>query len=172
MLPRQNSRQGRRENHLSEVAREAAAKGWTSGRLRWLQGEAEVASLGYTIADVYGMRVLTLEYRVTHSGERVTIPIELQTTKPRFGGVRWWGRCSCGRRVAKLYLPPGATRFACRHCHGLTYASCQQHDKRADALRRNPQAVAALVNDPRGCSVRDLGLALKALRYSRDGRAR
>jgi hypothetical protein len=157
---------------LSEVAREATAKGWTSGRLRWLQGETEVASLGYTIAEAYGMRVLTLEYTITDTGERVTIPVELETTRPRFGGVRWWGRCPCGRRVGKLYLPPGATRFACRYCHGLTYASCQQHDKRADALRRNPQALAALVNNPGECSPADLCLALKALRFGRDGRAR
>src|SRR5437667_350708 len=83
---------------------------------------------------------------------------------------RWWGRCPCGRRVGKLYLPAGATRFACRHCHGLTYTSCQEHDKRVDALRRNPEVLAELVNNPRGCSVSNLGLALKALRYGQERR--
>jgi hypothetical protein len=150
---------------LSEVARKVAAHSRVSARVRWLRGETEIASISYTIADEYGVRVLTLEYAITRTGELVTIPIRLETTRPRFGGVRWWGRCPCGRRVGKLYLPGGATRFACRHCHGLTYTSCQQHDKRADALRRNPEALAALVNNLQGCSVTNLGLALKALRY-------
>jgi hypothetical protein len=37
-----------------------------------------------------------------------------------------------GERVGKLYLPPGATRFASRRAHDLTYTSCQEsgRDKR------------------------------------------
>ena len=30
-----------------------------------------------------------------------------------------------GRRVRKLYLPPGSRRFGCRNCHDLTYTSSQ-----------------------------------------------
>jgi hypothetical protein len=162
--------EGSRTLDLSEVARKAAVHAWCSGRLRWLRGETEVASLCYTVSEEHGTRVLTLEYKITRTGEVVRIPVRLETTRPRFGGVRWWGRCPCGRRVGKLYLPAGATRFACRHCHGLTYTSCQEHDKRVDALRRNPDALAALVNDPQGCFVKNLGLALKALRYGQDRR--
>ncbi len=33
----------------------------------------------------------------------------------------------CGRRVGKLYLPPGEAYFACRECHQLTYQSQQEH---------------------------------------------
>jgi hypothetical protein len=62
---------------------------------------------------------------------RSTVP--LTTTRPRFGGLRWWFRCPlgvkgepCGRRVGKLYLPPRARDFGCRHCHQLTYRSCQE----------------------------------------------
>jgi hypothetical protein len=33
---------------------------------------------------------------------------------------------SCGRRVGKLYLPPAGGYFGCRHCHDLTYTSCQE----------------------------------------------
>ena len=36
---------------------------------------------------------------------------------------RWWARCACSRRVAKLYLPRNATNFRCRHCHQLRYRS-------------------------------------------------
>lgn len=50
-----------------------------------------------------------------------------------FGGVRWWFTCPltlsgvrCYRRVGKLCLPPGAVYFGCRHCHHLTYRSCQE----------------------------------------------
>jgi len=47
--------------------------------------------------------------------------------------VRWWFSCprvldgeECGRRVGKLYRPPGSRTFACRHCLDLTYQSCQR----------------------------------------------
>jgi hypothetical protein len=32
-------------------------------------------------------------------------------------------------RVGKLYLPLGSRYFGCRHCHELTYASCQESHK-------------------------------------------
>jgi hypothetical protein len=53
----------------------------------------------------------------------------LEGTAQHFGGVRWWFLCplaGCGRRVAKLYLPPGGRYFGCRRCHRLTYTSCQE----------------------------------------------
>jgi len=47
-----------------------------------------------------------------------------------FGGVRWWFICLlsydgvyCGRRVAKLYCPPGGIYYGCRHCYNLSYDS-------------------------------------------------
>jgi hypothetical protein len=62
-------------------------------------------------------------------GERVGLLI----TEPARGGVRWWFACPlasegepCGRRVAKLHLPPGGRGFGCRRCHDLTYESSQQ----------------------------------------------
>jgi hypothetical protein len=77
--------------------------------------------LSYTVKDRQG-----LEHRV----EEV---LRLQTTRPTFGGVRWWFSCprmldgeECGRRVGKLYRPPGSRTFACRHCLELTYESCQR----------------------------------------------
>jgi hypothetical protein len=102
--------------------------------------------------------------------------VGLEALPLAFGGVRWWGRCplvldgrSCGRRVLRLYLSPGARCFGCRLCYRLTYRSAQEHDKRVDALRRNPEALAALVNDPPpAASARDLILALEALRWGQD----
>ena len=45
----------------------------------------------------------------------------LSQTSPPYGGSRWWMHCVCNRRVAKVYLPRGATRFRCRRCHQLRY---------------------------------------------------
>jgi hypothetical protein len=55
-------------------------------------------------------------------------------------GVRWWFPCpqmldseECGRRVGKLYRPPGSRYFSCRRCLDLTYESCQK-SHRCDGL--------------------------------------
>jgi hypothetical protein len=60
--------------------------------------------------------------------------IPLTTTPCRYGGKRYWFICPmsrsgryCGRRVAKIYL--GDSLFACRHCYGLTYASCNASER-------------------------------------------
>lgn len=62
--------------------------------------------------------------------------IPVTTTPCYYGGVRYWLRCPavtdgllCENRVGVLYLPPGGTVFGCRHCHDLTYESCQQSHK-------------------------------------------
>jgi hypothetical protein len=153
---------------LSELERDGAFRPGYTGRVRWLRGETEVSSIGYAVSRQLGGLVLTLHYKITRTGEGVTIPVRLETTRPRFGGVRWWGRCPCGRRVRKLYLPRGATRFACRQCHGLTYTSAQEHDKRVDALRKDPDALAAIMSDVRNVGSTQLLLALKAMRAERE----
>src|SRR3954471_19126471 len=46
--------------------------------------------------------------------------IELTTTRPPYGGVRWWFICPrSGRRVMKLHLPRGGRTFAARQFWGL-----------------------------------------------------
>ena len=41
--------------------------------------------------------------------------VELTTSRPHFGGCRYWFVCpSASRRVAKLYLPLGGDRFLSR----------------------------------------------------------
>ena len=66
----------------------------------------------------------------------------------RGAGRVWWFLCpSCtghnaGLRRARLYLPAGASRFACRDCHDLSYRSSQdkaawcREGKRPDCLRK------------------------------------
>jgi hypothetical protein len=111
-----------------------------------------------------------LHYTFTRDGQAVDYRVRLTTTRPRFGGLRWWFVCPlivggrpCERRVGKLYLPPGARYYGCRRCYGLTYKSCQEHDGRVSALRRNPELLADLLDNPEAASVGQLILALKAI---------
>jgi hypothetical protein len=63
-----------------------------------------------------------LQYKV--NGTLKDYRVNLDTTPCQFGGVRWWWRCPLhGRRAAKLYLPPGATTFACRQSYQAAYRS-------------------------------------------------
>jgi hypothetical protein len=69
-----------------------------------------------------------LRYAMTDywTGEEIEIDDEifLATTRPLFGGLRWWFLCPrSGRRVRKLYLPLGARHFWSRRAYGLAYAS-------------------------------------------------
>jgi hypothetical protein len=67
---------------------------------------------------------LRLRYNV--NGERVGCMVRLESTRPNYGGRRWWFVCPLvGRRAAKLYLPPGGRLFGSREAYGLTYAFCQ-----------------------------------------------
>jgi hypothetical protein len=50
--------------------------------------------------------------------------VKLVTTKPHFGGVRYWYECpACGHGVAKLYAVDSDRRFLCRRCRGACYFS-------------------------------------------------
>ena len=73
---------------------------------------------------------LRLHYRA--NGEAVDYKVQLVTTKPNYGGRRWWFICPIvrrdggpPRRVAKLYLPSGSKYFGSCEAYALTYASCQ-----------------------------------------------
>ena len=67
--------------------------------------------------------------------------VELVSTSPHYGGLRWWFICpvtvggrACQRRVRKLYLPPGGRSFACRRCCQLSYTSQRQDDNEPRAF--------------------------------------
>ncbi len=117
-----------------------------------------------------------LSYTITNPStkerESLDYHVELTTTRPRYGGLRWWfvcplvvRGCPCKRRVGKLYLPPGGRYFGCRHCYELTYESTQTHDGRVSRLRRNPALLAAMMENLERASPGQLMLALKALRW-------
>jgi hypothetical protein len=86
----------------------------------------------------------------------VDYKVRLVTTKPNYGGRRWWFICPLvrrdggpPRRVAKLYLPSGGKYFGSREAYGLTYTSCQESGKNRELFRR----LAVMRGDnPRGCA--------------------
>jgi hypothetical protein len=101
----------------------------------------------------------------TGQHESAAYRVGLTTTRPHFGGRRWWFVCPlgvdgrpCGRRVGKLYLPPAGRYFGCRHCHGLTYTSCQDR-RRFDSLYRRLAREAGV----------DVAAARRALRRPGEG---
>ncbi len=104
-----------------------------------LSGKGEKIGFCYTVTQVGDVELI---FRIRYTIERgnrkelVDLPIQLQTTRPNFGGVCWWFTCPlevdeipCGLRVRKLFLRPGNSNFGCRHCHDLTYQSCQESHK-------------------------------------------
>lgn len=100
----------------------------------------KTGSIGYWMdTDFASWITMTLDYAVTNrevEKKEIKEPIQLTTTRPNYGGKRWWFLCPlikhgrlCNRRVGRLYLPPGSLYFGCRHCYHLTYTSCQDSHK-------------------------------------------
>jgi hypothetical protein len=98
-----------------------------------------------------------LRLAYTLRGERIEDLIEITAIPSPLGHGRWRyyfncpgvGGVECGRRVGKLYLPLGESRFACRACHDLTYRSSKEHDKRMDMFRRlSPEDLARALKNP------------------------
>ena len=111
---------------VNRLARWGALKSGAAGTLTFTDGRGgPVGSVGYRTVG----RVLVLRYAANE--EPVECPVTLQTTTPGFGGWRHWFTCPlavdgvpCGRRAGKLHLR--GRWFGCRHCHRLTYRSCQE----------------------------------------------
>ena len=118
-----------------------------------------------------GMTSLRFSYSVAREGEEkesMDYKVQLVATPCRFGGRRYWFICplskdgrACGRRVARLYIPPGGRYFGCRHCYELTYRSAQEHDGRLSALAKLPPDV--LLQMSRSGSPRNRLLCLEAI---------
>lgn len=116
-----------------------------SGVCSWTRGGETTARLGTRVWWEGSCPRVRLTYTVTARGrEPVDVALELDTdsTPAWFGGVRRWLLCPgasasrpCGRRVGTVHLPGGATRFACRDCHRLTYRS-RQESRKWDSLYR------------------------------------
>ena len=75
---------------------------------------------------------------------RITYRVELTTTRPRYGGERWWFVCpSSGRRAFKLYLPNGGRYFLSRAAYRLAYQVTRE-DTLSRHLRRAERVLAKL----------------------------
>jgi hypothetical protein len=84
------------------------------------------------------------------TGQQLAIDdkIYLVSSRPHFGGLRWWFICPrSNRRVRKLYLPLGGRHFWSRRAYRLGYASQRQtvYDR---ALRRARKVCLRLGGDP------------------------
>jgi hypothetical protein len=160
-----------REGILRAGVRLAGTKGLISGRAQFctVGYEVDLRDLSRPFLWLWHSWGMQLAERPASPAD--VRPVPLSTTRPRFGGLRWWFHCPllgpggrpCHRRVGKLYLPRHGRFLGCRQYHNLTYKSCQEHDKRVDALRRNPALLDAIVNNPGAALDSRLILVLKAL---------
>ncbi len=113
---------------------------YISGSMQWtLTRTGEVtATIGYE-ANLLDPAAawLRLQYTATvrNTGAKTDrdYRVKLETTRPNYGGLRWWFLCPItGRRVRVLYLPgSGGSVFASRQALGLAY-----HSQRATAEDR------------------------------------
>jgi len=154
-----------------------AADHWCGGIWGWKDTRTgEMTSrIGYEVRTQGASGWVRLYYAFTsgpHEGEEIDYRVPLTTTRPHFGGLRWWFICpgqGCGgRRVGKLYLPPGGIYFLCRHCYDLTYRSAQEHDKTRDRYRHmfSEELLALMDNE----GVPDIRAAMEILERFRGWR--
>jgi hypothetical protein len=113
--------------------------GLCSGVISWTNCLGErTASISVTVCTMHGENYARFQYtstrRSTQEKTECDDEVPLVSTPCHFGGVRWWFICPlttngapCGRRVAKLYCPPGAKHYGCRHCHNLSYDSRNEY---------------------------------------------
>ena len=99
----------------------------------------EVASLGYEASLLDPAAAwMRLRYTIGDGEARRAFDykVDLTTTRPPRGGLRWWFLCpSSGHRCAKLHRPPSGDLFAARQAWRLGYAS-----QRVAPLERRRQA--------------------------------
>jgi hypothetical protein len=129
-----------------------------AGSWRWTYRSGRDFSVNYEVntldlAAAWVRLSYSWVWAASQQGASADYCVRLTTTRPRFGGLRWWFLCPlvingwpCERRAGKLYLPPHGRYFGCRQCHELTYRSVQEHDKRADMLRKHPGLMATLLD--------------------------
>jgi len=99
---------------------------WTSGTLNWsvVDTGEHVASIGYE-ADLTDSDSAWMRLKYTRNDISENYLVDLATTRPNFGGRRWWFLCPAKRiRVTRLHLPRGGDKFASRQAYGLAYR-CQ-----------------------------------------------
>jgi hypothetical protein len=114
------------------------------GSTEWYRGKQMTALLLYRVEPD---RLLLYYFHRRHDGRWRLIEecVYLDRTPCHYGGERSWFMCpDCGKNVAVLYAL--RTRFACRHCHNLTYESTRENAF-LRTLRRQKKALKQLSRD-------------------------
>jgi hypothetical protein len=143
--------------HPSRVAIEDSLRLDLSGlirRKRVFPGAYCAGSLIWTVSDT-GRRIGFFDYEANlvhpahayvrlHQRENDLLPdyrVRIEQAPCRFGGSRWWWICPLtSLRANTLYLPPGATTFACRKAYCLAYPS--ERENRLDSTYSRQQRVS------------------------------
>ncbi|MFH0926828.1 MAG: hypothetical protein V1872_14555 [bacterium] len=148
--------------------------GFKTGGVEWKNSSGQVtSSIGIQVSvdkNDPQENYIRFFYTTTHtySKEKTAsdYKIQLTTTPCNYGNVRYWFICPlmlnnrvCNRRVGRIYLPPNGKYFGCRHCYNLTYQCQKEHDKRVDALLKNPYKLMACRNSN---NLKDSLLSVKA----------
>ncbi len=113
----------------------------TSGSLTWTRSHSgeEIGSIGYS-SDLTETASGSVHLHYRHDGSPVDYRVSLTTTRPYYGGVRWWFVCPInGTRASKLHLPSGSDTFASRHAFRLAYRS--QNETPNDRLLSKAQEI-------------------------------
>jgi len=130
----------KRNNYL-KFGTYSGNKGWTTR-----QSNRDLGDVGFDVVILEDISLIRFRYAVIdkYSKEiKFDYTVKLVSTPCNYGGKRWWFLCPllinnsqicCNRRVGFLYL--GAEYFGCRHCHNLTYTSCQESHKYDAMLRK------------------------------------
>ena len=96
------------------------------GSVRWRCGDQDLVTVRYEI-NLWSVERGSLWLWYFVHGTPIHLVISMTSSCIHSGGRRWWFICPVtGKRVGKLYLPDGATHFAGRQAHDLTYTSCQE----------------------------------------------
>lgn len=108
---------------------------WT----RTIRGEKIESSIGIK---VLSREEIQLKYTCTIDGEATPVEtsVLLAFSPCNYGKDRVWFHCPrCSKRVALLYQK--GIHFRCRHCHDLTYYSCQESGNITEEAERRVNAV-------------------------------
>jgi hypothetical protein len=91
-----------------------------SGTLSWDSDNFQFHGPIRFEADLRNQETASIRLQYELEGIGVDYSIALVFIQPPFGGRRWYFCCPITHiRVTKLFLPPGARRFASRQAHGL-----------------------------------------------------
>jgi hypothetical protein len=94
-----------------------------SGTLTWTRSGQQIASIGYEV-DLTKSTSGSMRLHYNANDIPVDYRVPLATTRPHFGGVRWWFICPLtGCRAYKLQLPSGSDKFASRQAFSLAYGT-------------------------------------------------